>query len=118
MFLRSGLSCGYGVKSVQTPNLDKLVIMDNSGTFSAVFDDFYLSTGGYNSTVPVAYTRVVNPPGPLSIRLTAGQIEIRWTDGVLQQTSSLTGTWTDVPGNPTSPYSATPSGTMFYRARR
>jgi len=101
------------------PNLDKLVVMDNTSAFSAAFDDFYLSTGGYNSTVPVAYTRVEVPPGPLSIGMTGGQIEIRWTDGVLQQTSSLTGQWSDVPGNPTSPYTTTPSGSgMFYRARR
>ena len=38
------------------PVLDKLVVMGNSATLSAVFDDFYLSTPGYNATVPKPYT--------------------------------------------------------------
>ena len=99
------------------PALDKLVVMGNSGTLSATFDDFYLSTSGYNATVPKAYT-VALPPGPLSIGWSGSQLEIRWTNGTLQQAEFITGPWSDVSGNPTSPYLVTPSGAKFYRARQ
>jgi hypothetical protein len=101
------------------PNLDKLVIIDNSGTYSAVFDDFYLSPGGYNATVPRPYGNSSLPPGPLAIRYAAGQVEITWTNGTLQQAAAIMGSWSDVTGNPASPYRVAPTGaSTFYRARR
>ncbi len=102
------------------PNLDKLVVMGNSGTFSAVFDDFYLSKSGYNATVPRPYGSTASqPPGPLAIRRVGNQVEITWTHGRLQQATSVTGPWTDVSGSPTSPYSVEPAGvSMFYRSAR
>jgi hypothetical protein len=98
------------------PNLDKLVLMGNHATFSAIFDDFYLSTSGYNTTVPKAYT--LGQPGPLSFAWVNNQLEIRWTSGTLQQADTITGQFTDVPNNPTSPYLVTPTGTKFYRTRQ
>lgn len=102
-----------------TPNLDKLVVLGNSGTYSATFDDFYLSTGGYNATVPrpYGYTGPVQA-GTLSVDWVGSQLEIRWDQGVLQHSSSVTGGWEDVPGNPQSPYPVAPTGAgMFYRTR-
>jgi hypothetical protein len=101
------------------PTLDKLVIIDNSGTYSAFFDDFYISTGGYNATIPRPYGSTSLPPGPIAIRSLAGEVEITWTHGTLQQAASITGTWSDVPGNPASPYRLAPAGTStFYRSRK
>lgn len=101
------------------PSLDKLVVMGNSATYNAVFDDFYLSTSGYNSTVPKAYGSASLPPGPMSIRRVGTQVEISWTNGVLQSKSSITGTWADVSGSPSSPHLVTPSATsVFYRVRQ
>ncbi len=50
--------------------------------------------------------------------LSAGQVNITWTGaGVLQESSDLK-TWTDVSGNPASPYKVTPEvGARFYRLK-
>lgn len=110
----------YYVDSVlggMLPSLDKLVVMGNSGTYSAVFDDFYLSTGPSNVTVPKAYT-IALQPGPISVVWSGAQLRLEWTNGTLQQADTVTGAWGDVPGNPTSPYLVTPSGAKFYRVRQ
>jgi hypothetical protein len=99
------------------PLLDKLVVMGNSATLSATFDDFYLSYPGYNTTLPKAYTVAV-PPGPLIISWAGTQVRIEWTGGTLQQADTVTGGWADVPGTPASPYLVTPTGTKYYRTRQ
>ena len=100
-----------------TPNLDKLIVLGNGATVSCIFDDFYLSTSGYNSTVPKPSSMVI-PPGPLSIAWSGSQLQISWTRGVLQSSTSANGTYVDVPSNPTSPYLVTPTGvSTFYRTR-
>ena len=102
------------------PNLDKLVLLGNNATYSAIFDDFYLSTGGYNATVPRPYGFTgSNPPGPISIRTVGSQVEISWTNGTLQQALSVTGPWGDTSGNPASPHLVTPTNSAtFYRSRQ
>ena len=95
-----------------------MVTLGNGATVSAIFDDFYLSTSGYNSTVPKPSAFVV-PPGPLGITQAGSQLQISWTHGTLQSSTSVTGTYVDVPGNPTSPYLVTPTGeSTFYRSRQ
>jgi len=101
-----------------TPVLDKLVVMCNSATFSSVFDDFYLSTTGYNATVPKAYSFAL-PPGPLSVSWVGSQIQISWSNGTLQSSPNANGPYVDVPGNPTSPLLVSPTGERtFYRSRQ
>jgi hypothetical protein len=101
------------------PVMDKLIVLGNSASFSAVFDDFYLSTGGWNATVPKAYLFAPTEPAVLSVRKVGEQIELQWNRGVLQHAPAVTGPWTDVPGNPASPFRVTPSETMrFYRTRQ
>lgn len=101
-----------------TPVLDKLVVMGNSATLSAIFDDFYISTGGYNATVPKPYTFAL-PPGPLSVSSVGNQIQITWSNGTLQSSTNVNGPYVDVPGNPTSPYLVSPVGERtFYRSRQ
>lgn len=101
------------------PTLDKLILTGNNATYSAMFDDFYLTHGAYNATVPRVYGYTgPDVAGSLSIGWVDNQVQIQWTSGVLQQASSITGEWTDVPGNPTSPFLVTPSAAgMFYRTR-
>ena len=100
------------------PTLDKLVVMGNSATLSAIFDDFYLSTGGYNGTVPKAYAFAV-APGPLTVGWAGNQLQITWSNGTLQSSTNVNGVYVDVPGNPTSPYLVTPTGEgTFYRSRQ
>ena len=102
------------------PNLDKLVVMGNSGTVSALFDDFYLSSSGYNATVtrPYGFTGQVGPLPALQITRSGTQVQIQWTTGVLQESSSVTGGWTDVQGAAPPSYIVTPGpGAKFYRAR-
>ncbi|HOX01982.1 MAG TPA: hypothetical protein P5555_06570 [Candidatus Paceibacterota bacterium] len=101
------------------PNLDKLILLGNNATYSAWFDDFYLSRGGYNATVPRPYGFSGQLPATMSIQFLDGKIEIQWTKGVLQQAPVVTGPWDNVPENPASPYTVTPSeAAMFYRTRQ
>ncbi len=98
--------------------LDKLVLMGNSATLSAAFDDFYLSMSGYNTTVSKPYTFAL-APGPLSIGLSGNQLQITWTNGTLQSSTNVSGPYGDVAGNPASPYLVAPSGARsFYRSRQ
>ena len=55
----------------------------------------------------------------ISISASGNQFQITWTGGVLQEATALTGPWSDVNGNPTSPYLVTPTGAgKFYRTRQ
>lgn len=101
------------------PALDQVVVLGNNATHSALFDDFYLSSTTYNATVPRPYGFTAPQPGSLTIEVSGNQLEIGWTTGTLQHAPSVTGPWTDVPGNPASPYLVTPSGdATFYRTRQ
>jgi hypothetical protein len=92
--------------------------MVNTATGSSVFDDFYLSTTGYNATVPKPYTIGVTQPGPLSATWVGNQLQISWPNGTLQSSPNANGPYVDVPGNPSSPYPVNPTGPgTFYRAR-
>jgi hypothetical protein len=100
------------------PLLDKLVVMGNSATFSAVFDDFYLNVPGYNATVPKPYA-IGQPPGPLSVTWVGNQLQISWSNGTLQSSANVNGPYVDVPGNPASPHLVAPAGERtFYRSRQ
>ncbi|MCW5555251.1 MAG: hypothetical protein KIS67_24200 [Verrucomicrobiae bacterium] len=101
------------------PALDQVVVLGNNATHSALFDDFYLSSTTYNATVPRPYGFTAPQPGSLTIEVSGNQLEIGWTTGTLQHAPSVTGPWTDVPGNPSSPYLVAPSGdATFYRTRQ
>lgn len=100
------------------PVLDKLILIGNGATQSATFDDFYLSTSGYNSTVPKASTFVL-PPGPMGISWQGTQLRVTWSNGILQSSTNVAGPYVDVPGNPSSPLLITPTGEqLYYRSRQ
>lgn len=80
----------------------------------ATFDDFYVSKSGYNSTVPrpFGYT---GPAPTLRIERAGGQWQVVF-EGKLQESATVPGTWTDVPGA-TLPYALTTAGQCkFFRA--
>jgi hypothetical protein len=100
------------------PDLDKLVVAGDDATTSAMFDDFYLSSG-FNSTVPIAAGQNTGPLPALVISQAGGQIQVTWSGGTLQSATSVTGPWSPVTGAASSPYSFTPSGTQqFFRATK
>ena len=98
-----------------TDNLGRIVLGGNSETDSALFDDFYLSKSGLNTTVP----RVFGYTGPaptVQIQPSGGEWQVLWSDGLLQEADTVSGAWSDVP-SATSPHAITPAGARkFYRA--
>ncbi|MBM3878772.1 MAG: hypothetical protein FJ387_03495 [Verrucomicrobia bacterium] len=105
-----------------SPDLDKLFVSGNNTTESAWFDDFYLSQGGYLSTVPRAFgfsAPVGGAPPQMSISRLAGQVEIIWTGGTLESAPAITGPWSAVAGAAAPPYRTAPEGAqMYFRARQ
>lgn len=83
---------------VPTDGLSRLFLGGNSETDSALFDDFYLSKSGYNSTVPRPFGYSVVLPSTLTISKVGTELEVTWSAGVLQEAAAITGGWTDVTG--------------------
>ncbi|HZQ47182.1 MAG TPA: LamG-like jellyroll fold domain-containing protein, partial [Verrucomicrobiae bacterium] len=55
---------------------------------------------------------------PLTISVSGGQATLTWPLGTLQQAGIVTGPYSDVPGNPASPYTTSASGAQkYYRIR-
>ena len=99
-------------------NLDKLVVAGNSASDSGMYDDFYLSTGGYNTTLPRQYGYTGAPLPALKISLTGGSVLVQWTAGILQSAPALSGPWSDVPGAATPSLTTPLTGSpQFFRAR-
>ncbi len=63
------------------------------------------------------YGEFVPALGPLNIERVGGNVRITWSGpGRLEQAPTVLGPWSDVPGNPSSPYETPASGAMmFYR---
>ncbi len=97
-----------------TDTLGRVYIGGNSDPDSALFDDFYLSKSGYNSTVP----RAVGYAGPaptVAIQWNGAQWQVVF-QGKLEEATSVAGPWTVVTGA-TSPHLISATGPMkFYRA--
>jgi hypothetical protein len=109
------------------PLLDKVVvggIAGHSAVTNLFIDDIYLSKSGFNDSVPRAFGFTTPVTGPqtgstLNIVMSAGQLEISWSAGVLESTASLTEAWAPVAGAANPPYRTNPEGTQrFYRARQ
>lgn len=97
-----------------TENLTRVYLAGNSATDSALFDDFYVSKSGYNSTIPRPYG-YAGPQPSLQLQQVGGQWQVVF-QGKLQEASSVNGTWSEVTGA-TSPYPLTTTGGQkFYRA--
>jgi hypothetical protein len=97
-----------------TDSLNKVYVAGNSASDSALFDDFYLSKSGYNTTIPRAFGYVASPP-TLGIERSGGGWQILF-QGKLMSADAITGPWTEVVGA-ASPYPVNNAGSMrFYRA--
>ena len=78
-----------------------------------------LSKSGYNASVPRPYGYTGPLASPPAIAWSGSQLEIRWASGTLQQSDSLAGPWSDVPGATAPTYKTTPTGTgKYYRTRQ
>lgn len=90
---------------------DLVVRFESNSTFwneIVAFDDVKIHTGDLTAV-----------KATVAIKLDADKVVIDFS-GVLQSAPSVTGPWTDVPGNPTSPYTivkAAQSGSLFLRVR-
>jgi hypothetical protein len=70
-----------------------------------------------SSRVQAHYQAGLNLAHALSVSSTGGVVTVTWPAGTLQQSANPAGPYTDVLGNPGSPYNP-PAGTkMFYRIR-
>lgn len=109
LLLSDSLTGGY-----PTDPLTRVYLCGGINTDSALFDDFYLSKSGYNSTIPREYG-YAGPAPTLQLQKSGSQWEILF-HGKLLEASSVNGPWTEVSGA-TSPYPlATPGSGKFYRA--
>lgn len=114
-----GTNPGSGAGTIVT-----LVAADGTGTFRGSWlriislDD---PVGDYAlqiAELEVYGTGTVAVPLSVEIQRTAGGLEIRWNEGVLESIDAIGGTWTAVAGA-TSPYAVTPTDAVrFYRVRR
>ncbi|MCU0788218.1 MAG: hypothetical protein MUC91_08520 [Verrucomicrobia bacterium] len=97
-----------------TDPLTRIFLCGNRTDYSALFDDFYLSTSGYNATVPraVGYAGLLPT---LRIEWSGSQWQVVF-DGKLQEASAVNGTWSEVSGA-ASPYPVSTTGDQkYYRA--
>jgi hypothetical protein len=101
------------------PHLDKLMIGNNSVN-GLLFDEIYISTTGYNSTLPQGSpsTPGVGPKFGV-VNRTGTNLTIEWTGGgSLETASSIVGPWTTLTGA-SSPYSTTTGNApRFFRVRK
>ena len=101
------------------PDLDSLAVLgraSHSATQNLLFDDLYLSRGGFLATVPRAFgfsVPVSGEPPTLAVRRVGGQVEITYGGGTLESAGAPTGPWTGVAGA-TSPYRADAGGAQGY----
>jgi hypothetical protein len=66
---------------------------------------------GYGHSLAI----VVQPP-TLSIACSGANAVLTWNNGTLLSATNVTGPYTPVPGNPSSPYTVTPTGLrQFFR---
>jgi hypothetical protein len=105
-----------------SPDLDKLFVGGNNTADSALFDDFYLSKSGFNTTLPRVYGFTAPlggaPTQGASLRA-APQVEISWTEGTLESSTSLPGNWSTVTGAAPPSYKTSPDGTQrYFRVRQ
>jgi len=97
-----------------TDPLTRIYLCGNSATYSALFDDFYLSKSGYNDTVPKSFGYTGMEP-TLQLQWSGSQWQVIF-QGKLQEAASVTGPWSDVSGA-VSPHPVSTTGEMkFYRA--
>ncbi|MBI2946027.1 MAG: hypothetical protein HYY23_00135 [Verrucomicrobia bacterium] len=103
------------------PDLDKLFV-GNNAVNSVFFDDFYLSKSGFNPSVPRPFgftTPISGQALTVSISRAGNDLELRWTEGILESATSLLGPWSAVAGAAAPAYKTAPEGTQkYFRIRK
>jgi hypothetical protein len=125
-FLSSRNPVGAADVGFTTPHLTRLImggLGGHSTSTNLFFDDIYLSQSGFNSTVPRAFgftvpvAETAKPP-TLAIKRVGAELEITWSAGTLESTTTLTSGWTAV-ANAVSPLKVKPDvAQRFYRAKQ
>jgi hypothetical protein len=85
-----------------------------------LIDDLYLSTGGFNASIPrpFGYSEPVTAADPpvMSVGRSGANLQINWDYGVLESASTVDGSYTPVQGASAPSHTVTPAGQqMFYR---
>lgn len=99
------------------PDLDKLFVAVAQENTSLLFDDFYLSKSGFDSSIPREAGFTGKPPTvQLGIQLQDGQVVLTWERGDLYSAPSVTGPWTLVEGAAPPSFTVSPSEqAAFYK---
>ena len=95
-------STGNGWANNYSGDVDEVAIYNTALTPTKIANHYVIGRAG-TTALTVA-------------RSGSGNVTINWPAGtVLQESSTVTGTFTTRPGNPVSPLTIPASGTMFYR---
>jgi hypothetical protein len=107
-------------------NLTELILGTANSSGSVYFTDIYLSSSGYNSTVPVAWSGST-PPALSQPNLTAdfkstpGTVNFTWDVGALMSAPAVPGPWSVVPDSIGFSYSVLIDPTVpqrYFRVQR
>jgi hypothetical protein len=93
---------------------------DGARTFTGIIDEVAVFTKSLTAAQlrQLYVSGSVGLPDSLTIRQSGGNVILTWPYGMLLQAPAPTGPWSPVPGNPASPYTVPPLGTMqFYRVQ-
>ena len=67
--------------------------------------------------IAALHKALLTPLTTVSASLTSTNVQITFSGGTLQSTTNLNVPFTDVPGNPTSPYTPPRSAAQFFRLK-
>ena len=67
------------------------------------------------SRIAAHYSAGLTSTPQFAISASGGTVTITWSTGTLQEATSVTGPFTNVPGAPASPLTVPATGTKFYR---
>ena len=114
----SEFECRISRKTTYESDGERVYSGDSVGLAVELISNAWSSMDSAPSEGPVAYTftqAAVITPGPLSVQLSGGNIQLTWTGaGVLESKDDLgSGAWTTV-SNATSPFSINPDGKQRY----
>jgi hypothetical protein len=82
-----------------------------TNTISVIVTD----NGNPSLSATQTFSVIVYPRPILSVQFTAGQLQLTWSRGTLQQADDVTGPWSDI-SNSTAPYTISPTASRkFFR---
>jgi hypothetical protein len=101
----------FGAPGTSLTHLFFSAIGATQGTNNVMFDDFYISTGGFKDTVPTPVSSFVKVETPKEIKITSSAFDavskaftLTWSSATaakytVRRAENITGPWTDVASN-------------------